>query len=96
METLNSKPRFILSFAERRKEIEQKECDHVNIEVSESEWLIYCADCHVALDPIWYLLKWSRFERDVQFKVDMLKENLKALEARRRFKCVHCGKVNTL
>lgn len=72
------------------------QCGHINVIVCEDMLEVRCADCDTLLNPIWVLARLARAETKWSYERDKIIAMRKALDARTRTKCNHCGKMTAI
>ena len=83
----------VLSLVLARKRYDLEHCQHMQVEIDEQLAEAMCLDCGVRLNPIDLLARFAREESRWNRERVMKLELDKRLNAKRRAKCQHCGKM---
>ena len=66
-------------------------CQHKRAIVDPKLLELECADCHVKLNPIQFLVMLAGTEAAYEWKQESLRQQQKKLDDRRRCRCTKCG-----
>jgi hypothetical protein len=83
----------VISLQDARERFEAKRCRHLNILVDQDKALVECADCTALLNPIEVIHRFATEESLLKKYRASRKEEIARLEAKRRCRCQHCGKL---
>lgn len=71
-------------------------CQHKNLTVDEDLNDVLCDDCGAKLNPVAVLMRFANEESRWKREGEKLRELHKALDARVRCKCQHCGQMTRI
>lgn len=86
-------PAKVISLTEARNRYRPGACKHNNMTVDEDLNEVLCDDCGAKLNPVAVLLRFATEESRWAREGERLRELHKALDARIRCKCQHCGQM---
>lgn len=89
-------PAKVFSLADARHKFRAGKCAHRLLTVDEELATVECDDCHEKLNPVAMLLRFAHEESRWKREGEKLNELNKALDARIRCKCQHCGQMTRI
>lgn len=93
LESIKPDERKVISLQAARERYEAKRCRHLNMLVDRDKAMVECADCKAQMNPIEVLYRFATEESMLQRHRAARREEVARLEARRRCRCQHCGKL---
>lgn len=71
-------------------------CKHPHFVLDEAKSEVECGVCKEKLNPIWVLKEMASHDSFIASRRDKLREEVKKLQDRTKYKCGSCGKMNDL
>lgn len=93
LESIKPEEPKVISLQDARERYEAKRCRHLNMLVDRDKALVECADCKAQLNAIEVLYRFAIEESMLQRARAANREEIARLEAKRRCRCQHCGRL---
>lgn len=78
------------------KKRKRGDCQHNNLFIDEEFDFVTCVDCDKDLNPVWILYRMAQEVSEHALVIDEMKRERAYLELKKRFRCNHCGTINSI
>lgn len=93
LESIKREEPKVISLQVARERLDAKRCQHLTILVDQDKALVECADCRALLNPVEVIYRFATEESLLKRYRASRKEEIARLEAKRRCRCQHCGRL---